>query len=467
MAKVQMLAAICVSVGLAAGSAHAEGTPKEVVKPVATEATTVDELIAMVQAAEAPEPIETEVPAQFQADVPSSAADTTFNPYVSTAFQEDPLPAPPTPPAQTPAPQPEPADDEVTADAEDVGPVFIHEDGTPIGGSVGNFCGAWCRSGFYAGVEGTFLAPISEPDQHVLLTDLTNGVQYAGNTDPGFGAGVRTWIGFQNAGWGIRLRYWHFGNDAIDPRPEVPINAEPTFNESYYLRSDVVDLELTQRFCIIGHQIDTSFGATYVNMQRHATALAYGDVGNGTNLYALAMGANEIEGYGFTSSIGSRFRLWCLHGLRCDDCCGGGCAPRCGKFFAFWNFRGSVLWADSVASALTDANAVVKQDPLIASAFSRNKASASKDHNETVGIVAIQIGLEYQRPLACLPAIAFLRAGFEYQHWETGDVLAESSSFAFLQGSPPEFGGRADARANAHDGDLDLIGFLLGAGLTY
>lgn len=516
MARVHLVAALC-ACSLALPAAHAAESPGKTPEPPA--ANSIDELIAMVQEAEtdgsaqigpsidgtaateanvagneagrqqppseagtdgaAPsEPAEAfsaadrRVHRQRVIDVAESLesraprTDYAPNPYVAAAYQDDALPTPP-----VDAPQPAVADGvpaDVAVDGEEVGPVFVHEDGTPIAGDIMNFCGSWCRSGLYFGVEGTFLAPIAEPYQRVVLTDLVTGSPTSGRTKTGLGAGVRTWVGLQNHGWGARVRYWHFGDDTIDVDPDVPINATPTIEEAFYLRADVVDVELTQRFHLVGHQIDTSFGARYADLERNSTVVGYGDVGNGTSLYALAMGANEIEGYGFTTSIGSRFPLWCLQFLRCggciDDCVD--CGPRCGRFFGFWNFRGSVLWADSTVSALADASAVTN-NVVSASAFARNKASASRDHSETVGIVEIQLGVEYQRPLACLPAIAFLRAGFEYQHWETGDLLAVSDSFAFLQGGPPSFGGRAEASAIGSDGDLDLIGFVLGAGLTY
>lgn len=349
------------------------------------------------------------------------------------------------------------------------GPVFLHEDGSQIAGNFMGICNTWCRAGLVGGVEGTFLAPISEPQQAVYLTDLTNGLQYVGHSRPGFGSGVRTWIGLQNNGWGFRVRYWHFGNDFIDPNPVVPVNAEPAFISSYYLRADVLDIELTQAFCFLGCELNTSFGARYAELERQSSVVGYGDVGNGVNLYGLAMGANEIAGTGFTTSIGGRKPLhffWCHS---CDSCggpCAGTCCNPCGRWLGFWNVRGSVLWADSTVSALTDANAVIKGS-VVAAANSRNKASATKDHSETLGILELQLGIEYQRCLRCCPATAFVRAGAEYQYWDTGDLAAFSNSFASLEGSPPPFGGRADAVANAHDGDLGLIGFILGAGLTY
>lgn len=357
------------------------------------------------------------------------------------------------------------ADD--TAIAADSSPVFLHTDGSPIGSGLWGLGGGCCQAGFFAGVEGTFLAPINEPTQQVILTDLVNNTTTTATADPGFGAGVRTWIGFAKCGWGIRAGYWHFGNDAVQVDPTVPVNKEPTAEGVYHLSANVVDIELIQRFQFCRRQINTSFGARYANLRRNATAIGYGDVGNGVSLLGLAMGANEIEGTGFTASIGSRTPLFCWLGRPCDTC-GLGldscCCPR-GKLFGFCNFRGSILWADSTASVLTDATAITK-GIAAAAANSRDAAFATKDHNEDIAIFDIQIGAEYVQPLRCLPASLFVRAAFEYQHWETGNVFAQSNSFAFLQGTPP-FGGRVDASANAHDGNLDLIGFTVGGGLTF
>lgn len=355
----------------------------------------------------------------------------------------------------------------VTAD--EIGPVFLHEDGSRISGDLWGTWNTWFQTGLYAGVEGTFLAPINEPIQSVYLTDLTNNNQYTARSQSGLGGGVRTWIGLQNHGWGFRVRYWHFGDEAVRPDPVVPTNAEPTTTSASYLRADVVDIELTQRYFFLGQQISTSFGARYAELERNNTAVAYGDLGNGVNLYGLAMGANNVSGTGFTTSIGGLKPLHFFWNRSCDDCggaCGGQCARPCGQWLGYWNVRGSVLWADSTVSALTDANAVIK-GAAVASAFSRNKASASKDHSETLGIIELQLGMQYQRHLRCCPAIAFLRAGAEYQYWNTGDLTATSNSFAFLQGGTPAFGARVDSVADAHNGNLGLIGFTIGAGLTY
>jgi hypothetical protein len=84
-----------------------------------------------------------------------------------------------------------------------------------------------------------------------------------------------------------------------------------------------------------------------------------------------------------------------------------------------------------------------------------------------VFISEIQLGVQYERCLRCFPTKLFFRAALEFQHWTTGDTSAWSDSFAFLHDGPDEFGGRVDASADAHDGDLDLLGFAIAFGLTY
>jgi hypothetical protein len=313
-------------------------------------------------------------------------------------------------------------------------------------------CHACCKAGLVGGVEAVFLAPIGEPDQEVIMTDLVTDEVYEGEAHPGFGLGFRTWLGLQRKGWGFRAQYFHFGDGEIDPEPGVPMDKEPAFEEAFHLRADALDIELTQAFCFGCWKIDTSFGGRYARLERNGTVVGYGTVGNGVNLYGLAMGANELEGPGFTFSIGGRKAL-------------ESCWLPCG-WHAFWRYRGSLLWADTSASVLTEANAVTK-DP-IGAANSRDRAFACED-TENLYISELSLGIEYQRCLRCCPATFFFRTAFEYQHWVTGDVVARSNSFAFLQGSINDqpFGGRVDALAYAHDGDLDLIGFMIGTGLTY
>lgn len=308
------------------------------------------------------------------------------------------------------------------------------------------WCRSCCQAGLVVGVEGVFLAPIGEPSRTVTLTDLTTEEVYHGDAHPSLGSGVRTWIGLQRDCWGFRFRYTHFGNREFDPQPRMPLNAEPTFAQGFFLEADTIDIELTQAVCFAGWDVDASFGGRWARLERNATVVGWGEIGNGVSLTGVAMGANEIEGAGMTFSLGGRKPIPCTH----------------------WNlycaYRGSLLWGDSSASALTEATAITVSPA--AAANSRDEAFASSD-SQYMFLSEVQLGLQYERCLACLPTTFFFRAGMEYQHWNTGEVGAETSSFAFLEGVDPAFGGRVDAASVAHDGDLDMIGFVVGAGLTY
>ncbi len=328
------------------------------------------------------------------------------------------------------------------------GPIYIQNGWSDVWQAWGQ---DWCRccpSGLYAGAEMTYLVPLDEPTNRVVLSDPIAGISYSGAADPSIGVGIRTWIGLQCDGWGIRARYWNFGNENIDNEPMVPTNLHPAIHEAYELNADVLDIELTQRFHVRCWQLDTSFGARYANLERNATVLGYGQVGNGVDLYGMALGANEIEGTGFTASLGGRRSL--------GDCCGW-------RFF--WNFRGSVLWSDATSSSFTEATAITNNPAGVSN--SRDVAFITVDHSENVWIADATAGLEYDFALCRAPGIFTFRIGLEYQYWNTGDLRSQSESFAFLQGGPPGFAGRADANSFAHDGDLDLIGLVMGVSWAY
>ncbi|MFH1922157.1 MAG: hypothetical protein ABIP48_20025, partial [Planctomycetota bacterium] len=147
---------------------------------------------------------------------------------------------------------------------------------------VRDSCAIFCDAGLVAGVEATFLAPFDEPDQTVILTDGIKDRTYEGSSHSGLGSGLRTWVGLQRCGWGIRFQYGHFGNREIKIDPAVPINAEPTLEEAFYLNADVFDVELTQRMCCGVWKIDSSFGGRHARLERNSTVLGYGALGNGT-----------------------------------------------------------------------------------------------------------------------------------------------------------------------------------------
>jgi hypothetical protein len=360
------------------------------------------------------------------------------------AAAEEPAPPPPGAAYQGPGPGPGPG-----------GPIVIEEGWGDVWSQT---CQPWCGLGaIFVGVEGTFLAPINEPNQSVVLTDLTTDQQFRGTSDSGLGAGMRTWLGIQQNGTGARVRYWFFGVDRTDFDPDGNAQAHPVFVESYYLRATTVDAELFHEFCFPqGHTLEASVGARYARLRRGSAVTGVGELGD-IDLLGLAMGWNEMEGTGITASIGGTRPLHLGARKGCDPCCPAPCLN------LFWNLRGSVLWADSNTSVLTDANANVNQQFATASASSRDQAFTSLEC-DTVFIADVQVGLEYKFGFCCVPGIFALRSGVEYQHWDLANLAAHSHSFAFLQdpGDPPAFGGQTDARANGNNGNLDLLGFFVG-----
>lgn len=370
-------------------------------------------------------------------------------------------------------------------DIDNTGEEYVYDDsvGKDLlwGKAFGNWQ-QWCAAGLVGGAELSFLYPYGEPSQFVTLTDLLTNDAFTGTADPGLATGVRFWLGFQHAsGFGYRVRYAHIGNDLINNDPVVPIisNGVAAFHESYQLRADTIDLEITHRYCIKNWRLDTSFGARYARLERNATVLGFGTLGD-VDLLGLAVGSNSLEGMGFTASIGGRSPIglrWAKHKDKDYkahppfDKIHSGIAAYHPELLSgwswYWGVRASVLWASTTASAFTEASAVVKAPIGAASANSRDKAFASKDHNDTVVIGEAVLGVQWEKCCKCIPASCFFRAGLEYQHWETGDVFASSNSFAFLHDGPTTFGGRVDASANATDGNLDLFGIFIGAGITY
>jgi len=74
----------------------------------------------------------------------------------------------------------------------------------------------------------------------------------------------------------------------------------------------------------------------------------------------------------------------------------------------------------------------------------------------------LQLGLQWNANLACLPGTAFARAAVEYQYWDTtGNIFATANSFATT--------GSAAAATSASAGDIlfNMFGLTLGAGLMF
>jgi hypothetical protein len=268
----------------------------------------------------------------------------------------------------------------------------------------------------------------------------------------------RIWLGVQGCCWGANLRYWHLqaGEGAYDPS----IGGQGTWDDYDCGRPDfgfftcnrleayTIDLELTRRFCIHDCWMQAALGV------RHA------DIENNESITGLAL-TNEGILNGFARSNRQSRGTGLLLGLY-------GRKPLfpCSCVNWFYNARWSALWGPTATSAETFA-AVQSSDPdFVATAGSVNGAYTTVD--DTLFIGEIQLGLEWNYALCCLPANAFFRLAIEYQRWDGGMGESAADSFAGISiddGEPAT--SVVSTSAFAQEPQMDLLGFTIGTGLTW
>ena len=77
----------------------------------------------------------------------------------------------------------------------------------------------------------------------------------------------------------------------------------------------------------------------------------------------------------------------------------------------------------------------------------------------------IQVGIEWDFALRCLPARAFFRTAFEYQYWDASTGLAASGSFAGLSTGGDTY--QATTGSSAPGLIVDFVGLSIGTGFTW
>lgn len=286
------------------------------------------------------------------------------------------------------------------------------------------------------GVEATFLAP-STDDNFATITTGPFGVVARTIDDDldGFFGAPRVWFGADNCGWQIVGRYWDLNGTAgedIDFNPLAPVDDVTTDLDVY-----TIDLEIARRFslaCVDDSRI--FFGVRYAEFDVDSS-IATREVINTSVVTAFAATESNFSGPGITFG-------------------GAGAYPiGCRGFELFWAGRGSVLFGETSAAALTAATGV---NPL-GSANALNVAFGHADDN--LFVTELQLGGQYRRPVRCICGTLFVRAAFEYQHWAADEGFAFSTSFANTTDAS------ATATSFADGVDLDLIGFNVGAGINW
>lgn len=344
-------------------------------------------------------------------------------------------------------------------------------------GSCGDvYCGDMCCEprrplSWIMGVEATWLHPdlndrspsLTVEDETFVPTRVTAFSADSADVDS-FYISPRIWMGIQGCQWGTVVRYWHmqaaeFNYDSFFDKNGTYDSGIP--NASYFasgrLDAYTIDWELTRRFCVHNCEMMLSGGVRYALIQsdQSVTGLAQ----------TLADPLDDettilLSGYGRGDSLFRGTGL--VLGLN-------GSQPLfpCSCVQLFWNLRGSVMWGQTDTSAETFAN-VESFDPASSgAAASVNGASTSL--NDDLWIGEVQLGLQWDYCLQCIPARSFVRCAVEYQRWEGAKGFSEAGSAAAAEyeSGPVITAADIETLASAGAPKLDLIGLTIGAGLTW
>lgn len=268
----------------------------------------------------------------------------------------------------------------------------------------------------------------------------------------------RLWLGVQGCLWGANVRYWHLraNEGSWDPTLghdgewDGPFCGTPNFgyNSCNDLEAYTVDFEITRRVCLYDCWMQFSAGVRYADIEQDA-ALSASALTDDSMLFSFADSHRSTHGTGIVLGWYGRrpiFPCSCVHW--------------------FYNFRWSALWGPTDTAADTGVLvALTSSDPdAVAAAGSVNGASTHVSDNLFIG--EIQLGLEWDYALRCLPANSFFRVAVEYQRWTGGTGYSAANSFAGVEidNVPTTLG---DAVAIADTPELDLVGLTIGTGLTW
>ncbi len=297
-----------------------------------------------------------------------------------------------------------------------------------------------------ANVEATFFWPQFHRDFLTSTVANPNGVQTVetsstlGSTDGSLLVGPRITLGVQGCKWGFVGRYWNASNWVTGFTPSNP--AVPTAGITSFdgFKAYTFDLEVQRRFFAGDWQLYGFGGARHasVNNDRSLNVTSFGGLPAAAgDTASTSFASQQFNGTGIT------FGLW---GLRPIGCCDS-------PFKFYFANRYSFLWGTGDAVSQTSATAGL-------AATSTNGAAASGDGTLFVG--ELQLGIQWDAQLRCLPGRAFVRTGLEYQYWDSNPGLNTTATSVAIATAAA-----TDANASAGDILFSMIGFNIGAGIMY
>ncbi len=312
--------------------------------------------------------------------------------------------------------------------------------------AVGDLC---CAPGcqFIVGIEATFFWP--QLSRSFLTTGFDNSLgdvtivdnAAMGSVEGNLLVGPRITLGVQGECWGLVGRYWNSASNGNNFTPAFPDAVQSGILLFDQFSIYTADLEVQRRFCWRNWDMFGFGGVRYASVNNDRNLWIQNTFGDEL-VQSQAFSGQQFNGAGVT------FGVFGLRPLFCDD----------GALKAYFTNRYSILWGNAVANVQTNV-----QTLTAGGAFESTDGALAIGDGDMF-IAEVGAGLQWETCLCCLPGRAFFRCGFEWQYWDSnGSVSVASNSFA------ADSGGAASSFAAADAGDLlfDLVGFTIGAGLTY
>lgn len=306
---------------------------------------------------------------------------------------------------------------------------------------------------WYAGTEFTFLQIDALTGGRITLSqsDTTApGVSTIairdGNGLNDKGYAPRFWFGRrfgEDEKWGVQARYWNLNQSgAHTPDQSAPPTGTnfATYTEADRLEAYTIDLEGIRSYRPGDWKIDTSLGARHASFDIDSQIHGFGvfTTGNFTNLF-LSNGSS-FDGTGLTYGLTVRRPIG-------DS-----------QLNLFASARGASLWGQTDSYGRS-AGAVASSPsaPLVGAAtVTRNNAKSD------LQIAEIQVGVEWDYALECIPANFFFRTAYEYQDW---NIVGPPTGGAGFGGTIGELTTNSFSAAGL--GDMQLNGLTFATGLTW
>ncbi len=271
--------------------------------------------------------------------------------------------------------------------------------------------------GYYFGYEAVIVKPFFTSNGAVNAQSITNprndrlidfdwGLEYSTRYTLGYSGGD---------GFGGRVRYWEFGEDADESavasrnqmltneginRGFVFANPGQRFVARQNLELDVLDAEGTFHRDNASHAFTASVGARFAEIDEELTTAAFAGTGA---LTGLSVRDYNFRGVGPTVSLLGRKRLWTTN------------------WAIFSSGRFSLLYGESQENSSG-------QDSLGSFSFEHNS------YDRIVPVIELQSGVEWSRCCECFGGSTFFaRAALEGQSWidalPNGDLGFLGASF--------------------------------------